>query len=29
MSILNVRGLEAVSCQCFADAARMYAQIMN
>jgi CRP-like cAMP-binding protein len=29
MSILNVRGLEAVSCQCYADAARMYAQIMN
>jgi CRP-like cAMP-binding protein len=29
MSILDVRGLEAVSCQCYADAARMYTQIMN
>ena len=29
MTILDVRGLEAVSCQCYADSARMYARLMN
>jgi len=29
MTILDVRGLEAVSCECYADAARMYTRLMN
>jgi CRP-like cAMP-binding protein len=29
MTILDGRGLEAVSCKCYADARRMYARLMN